>query len=88
VFSTSGDRRRSIWRYGASREKQKNLQPLLKALEELREGGLIQGRSQDPKTDGAGLAFKRPNQQGHNIKMAREPTTMHILIYNLHYKIV
>jgi hypothetical protein len=28
------------WRYGASRERQKNLQPLLKALEELREGGL------------------------------------------------
>jgi hypothetical protein len=28
------------WRYGAPREKQKNLQPLLKALEELREGGL------------------------------------------------
>jgi hypothetical protein len=30
----------SNWRYGAPREKQKNLQPLLKALEELREGGL------------------------------------------------
>jgi hypothetical protein len=30
----------SNWRYGALREKQKNLQPLLKALEELREGGL------------------------------------------------
>jgi hypothetical protein len=28
------------WRYGAPREKQKNLQPLLKALEELREGRL------------------------------------------------
>ena len=28
------------WRHGAPREKQKNLQPLLKALEELREGGL------------------------------------------------
>jgi hypothetical protein len=28
------------WRYGAPREKHKNLQPLLKALEELREGGL------------------------------------------------
>jgi hypothetical protein len=28
------------WRYGAPRERQKNLQPLLKALEELREGGL------------------------------------------------
>jgi hypothetical protein len=27
------------WRYGAPRERQKNLQPLLKALEELREGG-------------------------------------------------
>jgi hypothetical protein len=30
----------SNWRYGALREKQKNLQPLLKALEELRERGL------------------------------------------------
>jgi hypothetical protein len=30
----------SNWRYGAPREKQKNLQSLLKALEELREGGL------------------------------------------------
>jgi hypothetical protein len=28
------------WRYGAPRERQKNLQPLLKALEELRERGL------------------------------------------------
>ena len=28
------------WRYGAPRKRQKNLQPLLKALEELREGGL------------------------------------------------
>jgi hypothetical protein len=28
------------WRYGAPRERQKNLQPLLKALEKLREGGL------------------------------------------------
>jgi hypothetical protein len=28
------------WRYGAPHERQKNLQPLLKALEELREGGL------------------------------------------------
>jgi hypothetical protein len=28
------------WRYGTPRERQKNLQPLLKALEELREGGL------------------------------------------------
>jgi hypothetical protein len=28
------------WRYGAPRERQKNLQPLLKALEELQEGGL------------------------------------------------
>jgi hypothetical protein len=28
------------WRYGAPRKKQKNLQPLLKALEELREEGL------------------------------------------------
>jgi hypothetical protein len=30
----------SNWRYGAAREKQKNLQPLLKALQELRDGGL------------------------------------------------
>jgi hypothetical protein len=30
----------SNWRYGAPRERQKNLEPLLKALEELREGGL------------------------------------------------
>jgi hypothetical protein len=28
------------WRYGTPRDRQKNLQPLLKALEELREGGL------------------------------------------------
>jgi hypothetical protein len=28
------------WRYGTPRERQKNLQPLLRALEELREGGL------------------------------------------------
>jgi hypothetical protein len=43
-----------------------------------------QGRSQDPKTEGIGLASKRPNQQKHNIKMVSEPTTMYILIYNLH----
>jgi hypothetical protein len=30
----------SHWRYGAPRERQKNLQPLLEALEKLREGGL------------------------------------------------
>jgi hypothetical protein len=30
----------SHWRYGAPREKQKNLQPLLEALEKLRKGGL------------------------------------------------
>jgi hypothetical protein len=30
----------SNWRYGTPRKRQKNLQPLLKALEELREGGL------------------------------------------------
>jgi hypothetical protein len=30
----------SNWRYGAPHERQKNLEPLLKALEELREGGL------------------------------------------------
>jgi hypothetical protein len=28
------------WRYGAAREKQENLQPLLEALQELRDGGL------------------------------------------------
>jgi hypothetical protein len=36
VVTAAGDN----WRYGAPRERQKNLQPLLKALEELREGGL------------------------------------------------
>jgi hypothetical protein len=30
----------SNWRYGAPRERQKNLQPLLEALQELRDGGL------------------------------------------------
>jgi hypothetical protein len=30
----------SNWRYGATREKQENLQPLLEALQELRDGGL------------------------------------------------
>jgi hypothetical protein len=30
----------SNWRYGAAREKQENLQPLLEALQELRDGGL------------------------------------------------
>jgi hypothetical protein len=30
----------SIWRYGAPRERQKNLQPLLEALQVLRDGGL------------------------------------------------
>jgi hypothetical protein len=30
----------SNWRYGAAREKQEKLQPLLKALQELRDGGL------------------------------------------------
>jgi hypothetical protein len=30
----------SNWRYGALRERQKNLQPLLEALQELRDGGL------------------------------------------------
>jgi hypothetical protein len=29
-----------IWRYGTPHDRQKNLQPLLKALEELRKGGL------------------------------------------------
>jgi hypothetical protein len=36
VVTAAGDN----WRYGAPRERQKNLQPLLKALEELRKGGL------------------------------------------------
>jgi hypothetical protein len=36
VVTAAGD----TWRYGAPRERQKNLQPLLKALEELRKGGL------------------------------------------------
>jgi hypothetical protein len=35
VVTAAGDN----WRYGAPRERQKNLQSLLKALEELREGG-------------------------------------------------
>jgi hypothetical protein len=30
----------SNWRYGAPRERQKSLQPLLEALQELRDGGL------------------------------------------------
>jgi hypothetical protein len=30
----------SNWRYGAAREKQENLQPLLEALQKLRDGGL------------------------------------------------
>jgi hypothetical protein len=30
----------SNWRYGAPRERQKNLQPLLEALQELQDGGL------------------------------------------------
>jgi hypothetical protein len=30
----------SNWRYGAPRDRQKNLQPLLEALQELRDGGL------------------------------------------------
>jgi hypothetical protein len=30
----------SNWRYGATREKQEKLQPLLEALQELRDGGL------------------------------------------------
>jgi hypothetical protein len=34
----------SNWRYGAAHEKQKNLQPLLAALQELRDGGLIAAR--------------------------------------------
>jgi hypothetical protein len=36
VVTTTADN----WRYGTPRDRQKNLQPLLKALEELREGGL------------------------------------------------
>jgi hypothetical protein len=34
----------SNWRYGAAHEKQKNLQPLLEALQELRDGGLTAAR--------------------------------------------
>jgi hypothetical protein len=34
----------SNWRYGAAREKQENLQPLLEALQELRDGGLTVAR--------------------------------------------
>jgi hypothetical protein len=46
VVTFAGDN----WRYGASRERQKNLQPLLKALEELREGGFIAaGVTEPPK---------------------------------------
>jgi hypothetical protein len=37
VVTAAGDN----WCYEAPRERQKNLQPLLKALEELREGGLF-----------------------------------------------
>jgi hypothetical protein len=40
VFSTSRDCRRQQLVLWAPREKQKNLQPLLEALQELREGGL------------------------------------------------
>jgi hypothetical protein len=36
VVTTAG----SNWRYGAPRDRQKNLQPLLDALQELRDGGL------------------------------------------------
>jgi hypothetical protein len=36
VVTTAG----TNWRYGAPRERQKNLQPLLEALQELRDGGL------------------------------------------------
>jgi hypothetical protein len=36
VVTTAAD----IWRYGTARDRQKNLQPLLMALEELRKGGL------------------------------------------------
>jgi hypothetical protein len=35
IFSTSGD-----WRWGATREKQKKLQPLLEALQKLQDAGL------------------------------------------------
>jgi hypothetical protein len=34
----------SNWRYGAPHERQKNLQPLLEALQELRDGGLTAAR--------------------------------------------
>jgi hypothetical protein len=40
VFSTSGDRRRQQLALGATRVKQEKLQPLLEALQRLRDGGL------------------------------------------------
>jgi hypothetical protein len=40
VFSTSGDRRRQQLALGATREKQGKLQPLLEALQRLRDGRL------------------------------------------------
>jgi hypothetical protein len=40
VFSTSGDRRRQQLALGAMREKQEKPQPLLEALQRLRDGGL------------------------------------------------
>jgi hypothetical protein len=40
VFSRVVTTADTNWRYGAPRERQKNLQPLLEALQELRDGGL------------------------------------------------
>jgi hypothetical protein len=40
VFSMSGDCRRQQLALGATREKQEKLQPLLEALQELRDGRL------------------------------------------------
>jgi hypothetical protein len=36
----SGDRPGSNWRWGATREKQEKLEPILQALQKLRDGGL------------------------------------------------
>jgi hypothetical protein len=45
----------SNWRYGAPRDRQKNLHPLLEALQELRDGGLTArgGGRRHPPSEGA-----------------------------------
>jgi hypothetical protein len=47
----------SNWRYGAAREKQEKLQPLLEALQELRDGGAYRrgGGCRHPSPEGASL---------------------------------